>query len=206
MAIQRSKIVAEALDLLDAEGIDGLTMRRLAQRLQIQAPSLYWHFPSKQALLDGMSDALMESVARDVDSAASYEERVRQVSHEIRNALLSRRDGAQVFSGTYVSTENVLRVGESLISALRDGGLDPRSASWGAFSLLYYILGFTIEEQGLAALDETAFHKQQEAFRQMAQAQFSNAFAAAGELFESDPEDRFTFGIDRLIAGLRPSE
>ncbi|MCP8897650.1 TetR/AcrR family transcriptional regulator C-terminal domain-containing protein [Shinella daejeonensis] len=203
MAIQRSEIVAEALNLLDAAGIEGLTMRGLAQRLQIQAPSLYWHFPSKQALMDSMSDALMEGVAREVSPSASCDERILQVAREIRSALLSRRDGAQVFSGTFVPTENVLRVGESLICALRDGGLDPGPAHWSAFSILYYILGFVIEEQGMAALDTAAFDAKKKALQKMYQAQFPNAFAAAEAVLSSDPDIRFTFGIKHLIGGLR---
>ena len=45
-------IVQAALDLLDETGMDGLTVRALASRLGVQAPALYWHVPSKQALLD----------------------------------------------------------------------------------------------------------------------------------------------------------
>jgi TetR/AcrR family tetracycline transcriptional repressor len=58
VGIQQEVIVRAALTLLDEVGLEGLTMRRLATALKIQAPSLYWHFPNKQALLDGMADAI----------------------------------------------------------------------------------------------------------------------------------------------------
>ena len=54
MRIQRDQIIATALVLLDETGLEGLTMRALAQVLRVQAPSLYWHFPNKKALIDGM--------------------------------------------------------------------------------------------------------------------------------------------------------
>src|SRR5260370_28603336 len=56
--VKQELIVQAALTLLDEVGLEGLTMRRLATALKIQAPSLYWHFPNKQALLDGMADAI----------------------------------------------------------------------------------------------------------------------------------------------------
>ncbi len=58
VGVKQELIVRAALTLLDEVGLEGLTMRRLATALKIQAPSLYWHFPNKQALLDGMADAI----------------------------------------------------------------------------------------------------------------------------------------------------
>ncbi|MGP1667261.1 MAG: TetR family transcriptional regulator, partial [Rhodanobacter sp.] len=57
------------MDLLDQAGLDNLTMRRLADALQVKAASLYWHFANKQALMDAMADALMAQVARAAPSA-----------------------------------------------------------------------------------------------------------------------------------------
>ncbi|WP_240356954.1 TetR family transcriptional regulator [Myxococcus eversor] len=64
MRIQREQVVRAAWTWVDELGVEGLTMRLLAQALAVQAPSLYWHFPSKQALLETMADALLEDVAR----------------------------------------------------------------------------------------------------------------------------------------------
>lgn len=57
--LQRDAVIAAALDLLNEVGVDGLTTRKLAERLGVQQPALYWHFKSKQALLDALSDAMM---------------------------------------------------------------------------------------------------------------------------------------------------
>ncbi|MEG0884851.1 MAG: TetR family transcriptional regulator, partial [Janthinobacterium sp.] len=107
MKIQREAVVARALDLLDEVGIEGLTMRRLADAMGIKAASLYWHFSNKQALLDGMADVLIDDVARSVDADAGWETRLRQVAAQMRAALSARRDGVRVFGGTYVISENV---------------------------------------------------------------------------------------------------
>ena len=59
MKLQRDAVIRTALDLLDEVGIDGLSTRRLAERLGVQSPALYWHFKNKRALLDAMAKAMM---------------------------------------------------------------------------------------------------------------------------------------------------
>ena len=87
VGIQQEVIVRAALTLLDEVGLEGLTMRRLATALKIQAPSLYWHFPNKQALLDGMADAIFGAVSlpRNLKGKA-WDERLKAV---IRAMLFS---------------------------------------------------------------------------------------------------------------------
>ncbi|MBM7116844.1 TetR/AcrR family transcriptional regulator C-terminal domain-containing protein [Archangium primigenium] len=206
MRIQRERAVQAALALLDEEGIEGVTMRKLAQRLEVQAPSLYWHFASKQALLDGMADALLEDVARGVDPKAPWDAVVRDVTAQLRQALRSRRDGARVFAGTYVVTENVLRVSEAMMGALRRAGASSRVAAWGSFSLVYYVLGFTLEEQGLdprSNPEASRFHERREHFAAFPPGQFPHVLAALADIFDEDLEARFAFGLERLVTGLR---
>ena len=103
VGIQQEVIVRAALTLLDEVGLEGLTMRRLATALKIQAPSLYWHFPNKQALLDGMADAIFGAVALPRDlKGKTWDVRLKAVFRAIRRAFLAHRDGARVFAGTYV--------------------------------------------------------------------------------------------------------
>ena len=64
MALDRQRIVAEAVALLDADGLDGVTLRKLAARLGVQAPTLYWHIPNKAALITAIAEAILERVRR----------------------------------------------------------------------------------------------------------------------------------------------
>ncbi len=59
MRLTRDQVVGVALDLLDEVGLDNLTMRRLAAALGVKNGATYWHFPSKQALLEAMADAML---------------------------------------------------------------------------------------------------------------------------------------------------
>src|ERR1700691_274562 len=205
--IQRSKIVQEALDILDEEGIDGLTMRALAKKLKIQAPSLYWHFANKQELVDALADALVEPVARNLDTKAEWQVVFTILAHEIRQALLARRDGARVFAGTYPALGNILRVGEALMSCLRRAGASAKFAAWGAFSVSYFISGFVMEEQ---AFDQTKSYKTMDlGARRKAilsfssESHFSHVYREAlPALFDKDFDGRFEFGFSIFLRGI----
>ena len=109
--------------MLDEVGLDGLTMRRLATALKIQAPSLYWHFPNKQALLDGMADAIFGAVSLPRNlKGKTWDVRLKAVFRAIRRAFLAHRDGARVFAGTYVPTDNVLRIVEAMMALMQGAG------------------------------------------------------------------------------------
>jgi TetR/AcrR family tetracycline transcriptional repressor len=149
MKITKSAIVERALLLLNEVGIEGLSMRRLAQDLGIQAASLYWHFSNKQELLNGMADALMNGVACTRLDKEDWQAQIRHTAHDIRQALLQYRDGARVFTGTYVPTENIFRVAESIMAPLQELGASSHVAAWATFSLTDFIFGFVMEEQGV---------------------------------------------------------
>lgn len=202
MGIQREQVIQAALQLLDTHGIEGVTMRKLAQTLDIQAPSLYWHFASKQALVDGMADALFEDVARQAVHELPWKQSLYQVAGEIRSALRARRDGARVFAGTYVVTDNVLRAGDAMIAALLRAGAEDKIAAWGSFSILYYVLGFVMEEQALATGPALVSEDRREAFLELALQRYPSTWKVRDALFDQDFDQRFSVGIELLIDGI----
>lgn len=201
--IQREQVIQAALELLDKDGLEGLTMRKLAQALQIQAPSLYWHFDSKQALIDGMADALVQDVARDLPENQEWTDRVRQVASELRQALLQRRDGARVFAGTYVVTDNVLRTSEALLSAFAQAGADADLAATASFSVTYYVLGFVTEEQALGPGSTLDLATRKQAFIELSRERYPNNWIARDAIFSEDFDGRFLTGLELLIAGVQ---
>lgn len=203
MTIQRKHVIQTALKLLDEGGIEGVTLRKLAQVLEIQAPSLYWHFANKQALIDAMADALLEDVARDIPENGDWRATLHQVAAQIRQALNARRDGARVFAGTYVSTDNVLRTGETIIAAFVRAGADIELAATSAFSVLYYVLGFAIEEQALGSERLAGGDARKEAFLQLAQEKYPCSWRARDLLLAPAFDRRFETGLDLLLDGVR---
>src|SRR5437868_1714445 len=106
MALDRGIVVDAALRLLNEVGLEGLSLRRLATDLHVQAPALYWHFKSKQELLDEMATAILTRAIGTMEPTAagqSWSEWLRGYGEGLRRMLLAYRDGARVFSGTYLT-------------------------------------------------------------------------------------------------------
>lgn len=201
MAIQRDHVIQTAFKLLDEGGIEGLTLRKVAQALDVKAPSLYWHFANKQALLDAIADAFIDDVGRDIAPDQHWREALRQVAGELRRALKAHRDGARVFAGTYIATENVLRIGETMLKALVDAGADIEFAANTVFHIGYYVMGFVIEEQAVSD-DKIDMTQRAETLLALAKERFPKTHSAAHVLFKPDFDARFTVGVDLLLTGI----
>ncbi|WP_373376276.1 TetR/AcrR family transcriptional regulator C-terminal domain-containing protein [Cupriavidus nantongensis] len=201
--IRRDQVIQAALDLLDQEGLDGLTLRKLALALDIQAPSLYWHFSGKQALIDAVADALVMNVVLPQSPDQPWDSRLRQIAAALRQALLQRRDGARVFAGTYVVSDNVLRINESMLEAFALAGVDVSRASTYSFSVLYYILGFVMEEQALGPHNEFDVTSRKTAFEELAKRSYPRNLAAREAIFSTDFDARFSTGLELIIAGVK---
>jgi TetR/AcrR family tetracycline transcriptional repressor len=200
MVLRRADVVEGALELLDVEGLDGLTMRKLSAALNVQGGALYRHFPSKEALLDAMAERLLAGVGAPLPPGLPWLERCRELAGRLHTALLARRDGARVVAGTYVPSPNTNAAGEQAIETLCAAGLPPEPAGWITFAIFYYVLGHTIEEQGQARLapgdDWTA---------RLAQADPAPAEPVASAmraLVTADPGERFQFGLNVFLKGV----
>lgn len=201
--IQREQVIQTALQLLNEVGLEGLTMRKLAQALHIQAPSLYWHFQNKQALIDAMADTLVENVACDLSATQTWEAQVQKIAAELRQALLQYRDGARVFAGTYVVTDNVLRTSEAMIAALMSAGANAELAATSSFSVTYYVLGLVMEEQAVGPNGTLDLATRKQEFIELTHDNYPHNWAARETIFSDDFDTRFCTGLDLLLTGIR---
>ena len=126
-------VVTGALGVLDAYGLEFCSMRRVAGALDVQPSALYHHVPDKQTLLALMADRIVADVRIPADGTAI--ERALAVSHALRAAMLSIRDGAEV-----VATASAFRLGVSTLEADLATVLGDRD---GARTLLLYVFGHT---------------------------------------------------------------
>ncbi|WP_437680866.1 TetR/AcrR family transcriptional regulator C-terminal domain-containing protein [Sorangium sp. So ce131] len=204
MRLRREQIVATALRLLDDVGLDALTMRRLGQELDVQAATLYWHVQNKEELLDAMAEAMLAGCADGAPEGLSWVERAAELAERLRRALLAHRDGARVFAGTYVAQDNTLRFSDTLVGALRDGGLSARAAAWGCWTIVYYVIGFTLEEQALAGRPGKGPGKgDPERFREaLERGAYPHLGATLPHLVSADLDARFRYGLQLLLKGL----
>lgn len=204
MRLQRDQIIQTAIRLLDKAGLDALTMRRLGEELSVQAATLYWHVKNKQELLDAMAEEMLAGCVASPPVGAGWEEQVLELAERLRAALLAHRDGARVFAGTFVVEQNMLRFSEMVVGTLMRGGFPPRSGAWGSWTLVYYVIGFTLEEQALSALPEAGRGKGDVA--QLRAALEGPGFPHLREAFpylvDADLDARFRYGLQRIVRGL----
>ena len=199
MPLRKADVVDEALRLLDAEGLDQLTMRRLGAALNVQGGALYRHFPNKEAMLDAMADRIIEGVGDPLPDAP-WTEQIRILGNRLREALISRRDGARVVAGTFAPGVNTVIGSDMAVQVLCRAGLPPAEAGSATFALFYYVLGHTIEEQAqLRQPPDDGWRVRTERLDVPVSPQYASALQA---LTGSAPAERFNFGLNVFIAGL----
>lgn len=186
MALSREQIVDAAMTILRSYGLASLSMRNLAKDLGVQPGALYWHVKSKQDLLVLLADRILATTsttpaATDHIGARSVRADARQAALEIREALTSVKDGAEVVSVAQALDPRPL----TPLRRLRDtlpADLTPRQAEWGARALTHYILGAVAEEQNHAEL--------------------ALAGVAASDQPTAYTTEAFLFGVDAFLSGL----
>ncbi|MFK4067313.1 TetR/AcrR family transcriptional regulator C-terminal domain-containing protein [Streptomyces sp. NPDC029674] len=201
--LDRTRVARTALDLLNETGLEGLTLRAIAQRLDVKAPALYWHFKDKQALLDEMATEMMRRMAEGFLSSPDADWRVALTAamRGLREHLLHYRDGAKVFSGTRYTDLSYAAPLEAHLRVLAEAGFAPGPAARAWFTAYNYTIGYVIEEQSTGPApgrDEDGYDLVARAERLAA---YPLAAAAGEEMFRS--HDRgFEEGLATIVAGI----
>lgn len=149
MTLDRDRIVSEAVALLDDEGLDGVTTRKLAARLGVQSPTLYWHVPNKAALVTAIADAILADLVGRLSPRApdeSWEDWLTTLARGLRLALLAHPDGARVTSIAQLSAA-MSAVSELAMSTLVAAGIPLRRARIIVLAVERFTVGYVLEEQ-----------------------------------------------------------
>lgn len=181
----RSDVIDRAAALLDDYGIADLTMRRLARELNVTPGALYWHFADKQELLGAVADRILEPTTVEAKSAP-WQERLVATCATLRDALLSSTDGAELVAATFAAgrSTRMADVLRRLTDVAREAGLAAPRADLAARSVLYYVLGFTADEQSRLQWDA------------------AGALTAEQSVLTTNPNARFAFGLTLLVDGM----
>ncbi|WP_181156628.1 TetR family transcriptional regulator [Microbacterium sp. MYb66] len=197
--MDRQEIVDAALDLLDEGGEAGVSMRAVATRLDVKAPSLYWHFRSKQDLLEAMADAIVADMGDVAVGDGDPSEQLFTLLARFRTSLLARRDGGRVFAGTFALGPHVLDLSEAAVPLLlRSGVDDPGDALDSWFNLVRFTVGSVIEQQ--SAVDQPHQVDRRSLFEQL-NADRPTMLRVASRIFEPDEDRRYERGVRQLLRG-----
>jgi AcrR family transcriptional regulator len=199
--LTRDRIVEAAVALLDDEGIERLTMRRLAERLGVVAPSLYWHVDTKDDVIDLAVDAIFGEVPPGVGSAVEWRDDVIAVLAAWRAAML-RHPWATAVPARQRPTlgPNFLDWMEALQSTLARAGFSGADRSAATWVLYNHVMGSAASEAALRISDEERRVGQQQL---QADRDRYPTLAAGGYLYDDDWDTSYAVGLGYLLDGLQ---
>lgn len=196
--LDREVIARTALDLLNDVGLDGFTTRRLAERLGVKQPAIYWHFKNKRDLLDEMAaQMLTEGRLPGPMTRDTWMQAIRDNARDFRESLLRYRDGARVHAGTRPDATMYASLDER-VRAMCEAGFSADDALRSMMVVSHYVVGSVIEEQSGSEAARTAID---EGFTPDPD-EYSALAHGVSLMHGDDTAVGFEFGLDALIRGL----
>ena len=145
-SLDRAAILDAALRLVDDVGLDGLNMRALAQRLGVGTMSLYHYFPNKDALLDGIVEALLLGIELPAADAGSWDERALRMARSLRTVALQHPNAVPLMVTRPFATADALRPCNAAFEVLAETGLSTEQVLIAFRTIVAYVLGFVMME------------------------------------------------------------
>src|SRR5262249_30505743 len=206
--LSKKAVVDRALALADANGLDGLTIRRLAQDLGVTPMALYWHFRSKEELIAGITDRIWREIRIDVDPAAPWPAQLRGLLESLIGVLRAHPSASQLLLEGEKQSEGARQATEVALEVLHQAGFDPGHASEIARATLYTGLMLVMSEPGYAPAltGEQRADLQRRKLVELASLppdRSPRLVEAAGPMTACDaPEFHYRFGVDLFVAGV----
>ena len=205
--LSKQRVVAEGVRLADHEGIDGLSMRRLAGALGAGAMSLYHYVANKEEVLDAMVDVVFQEIELPPEDT-DWQSAMRRRSVSAREALARHRWAIGLMESRTTPGPANLRHREAFTACLRKAGFSVLTATHANWLLDVYVYGFALQEASLPfdTADELAEMIENAYLPQLPPDEFpylnesAEALAAAGY----DPSEEFLFGLNLILTTLDP--
>ena len=202
--LSRDRIIATALDLADEGGVNTISMRRIGQRLGVEAMSLYNHVANKDEILDGLAEIVLGKI--EVPSSDDdWKDGMRRRTTSARD-VFRRHPWAMGLVETHSQSTSPQRLGyhDAILGVLRNAGFDDRLAM-RAFSILdAYIFGFILQELNLSFDDDAGLQEVgADLLRQMSESFPHLTQVTANAMAQGyDQAEEFQFGLDLILDAL----
>jgi TetR/AcrR family transcriptional regulator, tetracycline repressor protein len=206
--LSKRAVVDRALKLADAEGLDALTIRKLAQDLGVTPMALYWHFRSKEDLLEGMAEQVWGEIEVRVDPSVPWWVQLQGGLESLIQMLRAHPAAPQLVLEHEKQNEAALRATEAALEILRSAGFDPQHASEIARSTLWTGMSLVMSETGYHSElpeDELAEHQRRTEilFAMLPAARYPRLVECAAPMSGCDPDLHYRLGVEMFIAGVR---
>jgi AcrR family transcriptional regulator len=205
--LTRDAIVESALALADVEGLEAVTIRRLAQENGVTPMAMYWHFNDKDALLDGLAEHLIASVKLPEAGTGPWDEQLHDILTAFLAAIRPHPALANLTLRRILVAEPGLAMAERVLDLLHEAGFTAeKAAEVGTFLICSIIT--------LAAADPTAGPRGEEAeqalrhkralLEALPPARYPRVIAAAPTLVVCRSDDEYyALNVDLLVQGVR---
>jgi AcrR family transcriptional regulator len=205
--LTRERVVAEALAVIAQDGVQALTMRRLAARLGVVPGALYRHVRNKQQLHDLVLDNVLAEVDLHLDPSLRWTKQLELLAHRLRQVLEDHPGVAGILKTRDPLGPHSLALAEAFLSPLRAAGFGDREAGLAFFLLVDYTIGFavgstptSVNEQRVR--DPATRSQLHQFFRSLPPDRFPALVALGEHVWLDNRDERFTAGLQVLVDGL----
>ena len=203
--LTKDRIVEAALHVMDAEGLDAVTMRRIGRELGVEAMSLYNHVEDKDEILDAVTERVMTEYEYP-EWTGDWVQDGRAMSHEWRRLLSLHPSVCQLLAERHKPLEGLAAFGamDAALGLLRSAGLSDRDAAQAFNALGSYILGYVTMEQGLMLGNDEQHARQHDMAMDALQGSgLDNVVACLPHFADCNTDQQFEFGLDLIFRGIR---
>lgn len=208
MKVNREKVIRAGLKLLNEVGLEALTLRLLGKELQVQAATLYWHFASKEALIDAMATTVLAEGAWMLVPArgsGEWSDWATAFGTGMRKTLLAYRDGARMVAGTRLTDTEYMKTTERIGQALVRSGFTVRQAVVLLSTISNYTQSFVMEEQAVYPRPGERSQRYEIGVRNaLLDADAFPMMRQAGVILFDRFERRFKEGLELIVRGAEP--
>jgi TetR/AcrR family transcriptional regulator, tetracycline repressor protein len=206
--LSKRAVVDRALKLADADGLDALTIRKLAQDLGVTPMALYWHFRSKDDLLQAVAEQVWGLIEVRVDPAVPWWAQLQAGLESLVRVLRAHPAAPQLLLEKEKQTEAAMRATEAALEILRGAGFDPQHASEIARSTLWTGISLVMSEVGyhpeLSAEERAEYQRRTEVYFAMQPVtRYPRLVECAAPMSACDPDLHYRLGVELFIAGVR---
>ncbi|GAA3339377.1 TetR/AcrR family transcriptional regulator C-terminal domain-containing protein [Amorphoplanes nipponensis] len=206
--LSREAIIVSAVALADAEGLDAVTIRRLAQEHGVTPMAMYWHFNDKDSLLDGLAEHLIEAVQLPEPGDAPWDQELREILDAFLAAIRPHPALAGLAMRRILAAESGLLIAERVLGLLRRGGFAPAQAAEVGTFLICSIITLAVADAvpgppPTGEEREQALRDKRARLESLPPGRYPNVIAAAPALVVCrDEDDYFSLNLDLLVGGL----
>jgi TetR/AcrR family tetracycline transcriptional repressor len=209
--LSRDTVTERALAMADADGIEALTIRRLATDLGVTPMALYWHFEDKERLLDGVAELVLSQVTLPADDESRpWDERLREVLDQLLAVLAAHPSVTDVVKTRILQSEPGLELTERVLGLLRGAGFSAEQSAQQAIYALLFLVGLVTGEPGAMPGEEddeardARLRGKWASLQALSPNRYPHVLEAALPLTSCDNSQQWrAAGLELLLCGLR---